>query len=115
MVRPTTSADESDECRPRSVTNALARGVNVKTVLAQLLPGAMPRSTSPARAARTPVPVPLGRRILLEKKIVAQGEHSKKVFERKIKIRGLETEMKKTKAEQDPNPGGDSHRSEGDH
>ena len=29
------------------------------------------RSTSPARAARTPVPVPLGRRILLEKKIVA--------------------------------------------
>ena len=31
----------------------------------------MPRSTSPARAARTPVPVPLGRRILLEKKIVA--------------------------------------------
>lgn len=31
----------------------------------------MPRSTSPARAARTPVLVPLGRRILLEKKIVA--------------------------------------------
>ena len=37
----------------------------------------------------------------LEKKIVAQGEHSKKVFERKIKIRGLESEMKKNKAEQD--------------
>ena len=37
----------------------------------------------------------------LEKKIVAQGEHNKKVFERKIKIRGLETEMKKNKAEQD--------------
>ena len=37
----------------------------------------------------------------LEKKIIAQGEQSKKVFERKIKIRGLETEMKKNKAEQD--------------
>ena len=37
----------------------------------------------------------------LEKKIVAQGEHNKKVFERKIKSRGLEAEMKKNKAEQD--------------
>ena len=37
----------------------------------------------------------------LEKKIVTQGEHSKKVLEKKIKSRGLETEMKKNKAEQD--------------
>ena len=35
----------------------------------------------------------------LKKKIVAQGEHSKKVFERKI--HRLETKMKKNRAEQD--------------
>ena len=37
----------------------------------------------------------------LEKKIITEAEHSKKVYERKIKIRGLETEMKKKQAEQD--------------
>ena len=35
----------------------------------------------------------------LEKKIITEAEHSKKVYERKIKIRGLETEMKKKQAE----------------
>ena len=37
----------------------------------------------------------------LEKKIITEAEHSKKVYERKIKIRGLETEMEKKQAEQD--------------
>ena len=37
----------------------------------------------------------------LEKKIIAQGEHTKKVFGKKIKIRGLETKMKKNQAEQE--------------
>ena len=36
----------------------------------------------------------------LEKKIITEAEHSKKVYERKIKIRGLETEMKKKQVEQ---------------
>ena len=35
----------------------------------------------------------------LEKKIIAQGQLSKKIFERKIKIRGLEDEMRMIKAE----------------
>ena len=30
----------------------------------------------------------------LEEKIIDQGEHSKRVFERKINIRGIETKMK---------------------
>ena len=33
--------------------------------------------------------------------IIAQGEHTKKVFGKKIKIRGLETKMKKNQAEQE--------------
>ena len=37
----------------------------------------------------------------LEKKIMSEAENSKKVYERKIKVRGLETEMKKKQAEQD--------------
>ena len=37
----------------------------------------------------------------LEKKIITEADHSKRVYERKIKIRGLETEMKKKQAEQD--------------
>ena len=37
----------------------------------------------------------------LEKKIIAQGDLTKKVFEQKIKIRGLETQMKKNQAEQE--------------
>ena len=41
------------------------------------MPRSTPRSTSPARAARTPVPVPLGRRILLEKKIVSAARAPK--------------------------------------
>ena len=35
----------------------------------------------------------------LEKKIIAQGDLTKKVFEQKIKIRGLETQMKKNQAD----------------
>ena len=37
----------------------------------------------------------------INKKIIDLGDHSKKIFERKIKIRGLETKMKKNQAEQD--------------
>ena len=37
----------------------------------------------------------------LKKKIIAQGELTKKVFEKKIKIRGLKTKMKKNQAEQE--------------